>query len=606
MRRGGALTGKTWSASWLARVAALLICAYSLQQATEMLLRSVGALERPGTLGLSIERSPPERWPALTVSRVRAGGPADQAGIAVGDAVVFEDRLTPARLPNLTVGETVRLSVDGRPVSLVAEARKPLTTQQAWSRVFFVLGVMLPGLLGVLILLRARSTRSSLLLGASLGCFAVPDYAPQVLAAAPPVFALFNAVGWGMALGSSLLFPAFAISLVEETTGAAWRKAWAWLAGWGAIEGLVLVSAASMTTVGMALPGGGDSNAVAGLIVMPSYLAAMAIMALGMRKADPNTRRRYWLLIGAVSSVMTALIVSLVSLAVLAQTYGSPLQMISNLLCGPLATALFGYAILRQRVVDLGFALNRTLVYGLTSGVVLIAFGLTEWGVENVVKIKGVEENILLDAGLALGLFLTFHRLQEFIEHTVEKLFFRGWHARAAALKRFTREAHFIEDPTTLKARAGAALSAYAGGAPVAIYVASAEEGYVADDALLGPAALDLDDAAAVRLRADTAVTRLAGLDTALRGDLAIPFLGRNQVLGFVVMGGKLDGDAYRPDEVQNLAEAMLSLGNDLQLAALARLQAQLAERDAVIAHQDRRLNALAGLAKARGGAKAG
>lgn len=47
----------------------------------------------------------------------------------------------------------------------------------------------------------------------------------------------------------------------------------------------------------------------------------------------------------------------------------------------------------------------------------------------------------------------------------------------------------------------------------------------------------------------------------------------------------------------------MLSLGNDLQLAAIARLRAQLAERDAVIAHQDRRLNALAAPAKARGGA---
>ncbi len=43
-----------------------------------------------------------------------------------------------------------------------------------------------------------------------------------------------------------------------------------------------------------------------------------------------------------------------------------------------------GYAILRHRVVDVGFVLNRALVFGTVSGLVLLAFGALEWLLGNV------------------------------------------------------------------------------------------------------------------------------------------------------------------------------------------------------------------------------
>ena len=43
-----------------------------------------------------------------------------------------------------------------------------------------------------------------------------------------------------------------------------------------------------------------------------------------------------------------------------------------------------GYAIVRHRVVDIGFVVNRALVFGGVSAVVVVAFGVLEWALSNV------------------------------------------------------------------------------------------------------------------------------------------------------------------------------------------------------------------------------
>ncbi|MEI9904065.1 MAG: hypothetical protein WDN06_08810 [Asticcacaulis sp.] len=95
-------------------------------------------------------------------------------------------------------------------------------------------------------------------------------------------------------------------------------------------------------------------------------------------------------------------------------------------------------------MLNIGFAINRALVYGVVS-VLLLVFGLIEWAVERFLPMREhVEANILLNAGVALGIFLIFHRVRDFVETFVEKLLFSSWHHNEAHLRDFVRQASFI------------------------------------------------------------------------------------------------------------------------------------------------------------------
>jgi hypothetical protein len=89
-----------------------------------------------------------------------------------------------------------------------------------------------------------------------------------------------------------------------------------------------------------------------------------------------------------------------------------------------LALLLLSYAALRHQVLDLHFVVNRAAVYTATSAVLLVSFGLLEWLAEHLLPFEGREQNMVLDAGLALAVFLTFHRVRNRVEHWVENLLF--------------------------------------------------------------------------------------------------------------------------------------------------------------------------------------
>ena len=118
-----------------------------------------------------------------------------------------------------------------------------------------------------------------------------------------------------------------------------------------------------------------------------------------------------------------------------------------DVLAGVVAPALFAYAILKHRVLDLGFALNRTLVYAAVSAILVGAFALAEWAIDHVLTIQGRETNALIDAAIALAVSLTFHPVRRFVEHAIELLFFRSWQEKAAALRKFVAEAGFVSPP---------------------------------------------------------------------------------------------------------------------------------------------------------------
>jgi GAF domain-containing protein len=246
-----------------------------------------------------------------------------------------------------------------------------------------------------------------------------------------------------------------------------------------------------------------------------------------------------------------------------------------------LATAaplLFAYAVLRHKVVDIGFAVNRALVYGVVSTILLVTFGIVEWASEHFLPIKNLETNALIDGGIALAIFLAFHRLRDLSGHVIEGLFFRQWRENEVLLRRFVKEAAFIGTKAALGKAIVAEWTRFSGGAPSALYLAGAGRDFVAFQVALcqgelAGAQIDGDDPLIVALRAHGEAVELSDTKSLLPASLALPMRHRGELTGLMLMAGKPSDDPYRPDEQELLGWAAHQVGLDLQALETEQLQ---------------------------------
>ena len=225
---------------------------------------------------------------------------------------------------------------------------------------------------------------------------------------------------------------------------------------------------------------------------------------------------------------------------------------------GPL---LFTYAVFRHKVLDIGFAINRTLVYGVLSLMLLLTFGLIEWASEKFVPVAAREKNVFIDAGIALGIFLLFHRVRDFVEGFIEKLFFRTWHENEAYLRTFVRRASFIASPDALTTAFTAELHRFSGGAEINLYLA--EGGHYGK----GKRRIDANEPSVVAMKADRGPVETAE-------QLYLPMIHRAELIGFVRLGAKPSAEVYRPDEREVLAWATLQIGLDMHALRVEQLEA--------------------------------
>jgi hypothetical protein len=248
------------------------------------------------------------------------------------------------------------------------------------------------------------------------------------------------------------------------------------------------------------------------------------------------------------------------------------------------AYLILAYGLLRHRLFDIGFAINRTVVFTILSTLLLLAFGLTEFAVDKLLHFEGREKNVIFDAVVALGVILSFHRIQHWVSHQVDHIFFKKWHAAAQALRHAMDKAAHIADPAVLRERFAEAVAAFAAGAGCAIYHRVEGAGFELQYGTLSaaPALLGVDDEAVLEMRIAGTWIYLDTLKTAARGQLAFPILSRGGMQGVVLVGTKELGQLYRPDELSLLAGSVQQLGQDLEVLradALAKQADAMAHR---------------------------
>jgi hypothetical protein len=274
-----------------------------------------------------------------------------------------------------------------------------------------------------------RGNRAAALLGVILLLLAASG--GRILPWAPTVAVLqiWNAILLPSYALVSYLWPLFAL----EVSGGAVSRRQAQLVGGGALVFAALSMTAELgRSVPFPIPVFGAGLWIA--VIIANQLFGYAVIASNYRRNDPAMRNRIKIVV--VAFVCYALAEGLnVATEIQLNSGVNPAQLVPLRFfltaMSFVGLVLLAYAVLRQKLFDLNFALNRTLVYGAVSFILLATFGLAEWGVEQLHLIPEAwhEGGTLVSAAIALALFLSFHRLRDWVERHVERLLFHGWHS---------------------------------------------------------------------------------------------------------------------------------------------------------------------------------
>ncbi|MDE1899391.1 MAG: hypothetical protein KGI40_00970 [Xanthomonadaceae bacterium] len=304
-----------------------------------------------------------------------------------------------------------------------------------------------------------------------------------------------------------------------------------------------------------------------GVVFSASYLVPLALLIKSYGYAIGAMRLRLrWALWSGVIFVVN---IFLNNTAVL----GSQVSSVVTNSALVLSLSGFLYAVLRHRVVDVSFVLNRALVYAATTSLVLGLFALFESLIERSALGHGASLALEFAVPLALGAALsTVHRR---IDAVVERFFFRRQYRAEAALRRFAEDCAYITQPENLFELTVDQIARHVGAPRVALYERTAEA-YVCirqqgEPAL--PAQVAVDDLAFVGLRARNAALDLHATPSALGADgYAFPLMLRGSLLGALIVGQR-PGEHYAADERELLFHVAHEVG-----AALFALRAQGSE----------------------------
>jgi len=346
-------------------------------------------------------------------------------------------------------------------------------------------------------------------------------------------------------------------------------RRWAWLLGGTAALFNVVVASASffVPTTPVAL----QDAAFALLIVAAAAFLAALVFAY-VRAASAERQRALWVVASLGVGAAGLLVFFVENLAGVAEPVRDyPLLLLAAM---PLGCA---YAILRYRLLDIAFVVNRAAVFGATSLLVLAALALVEFGLGKFLGSWLLRSGLYVQLGLALAIGLATP-LHARVDAVVDNLFFRERHESERALRRFARDVAFIDDPGVALTRT-VAVVARAAHLRCVVFV-TAEQEFRAAASSDGPdlfECVDRNDGAVIRMLATREAVDLREVTTSLVGEFAFPMFVRNRLLGMLVCGGKSEGvAAYAPDELSAIAAVAHAAGVTLDLLRIEALEREL------------------------------
>ena len=309
-----------------------------------------------------------------------------------------------------------------------------------------------------------------------------------------------------------------------------------------------------------------------GFAMTASYLPPIALLFAGYRRADGVLRLRLrWMLWSSVVFVTGIFVSNTPILGYWVSVLGADVM-------PAIALGGFLYAVLRHRVVDVSVVLSRTLIYAMTTSLVLGLFALLESLIER--SALGRDAGLLLELAVPLGLGAGLSTVHRRIEVTVERLIFRRQYRTESALRAFAQECAFITQPEKLLDLTVSQIARHTAAPRVALYERT-PEGYArirqhGGSAL--PAQVAADDLTFVKLRARSAAVDLDDTQSDLGPDgYAFPLMVRGSLLGALVVGER-PGERFAADERECLFGVAHEVG--VALFALRALESEVQVRE--------------------------
>jgi hypothetical protein len=299
------------------------------------------------------------------------------------------------------------------------------------------------------------------------------------------------------------------------------------------------------------------------LIVYVCWYTAVLLLALGAfigsyrTAGGPERVRMRWIL-ATFGVGFSGLIVLLVGIAF--NVSASALQYFGlTVLLIPIG---LGYTILRHRVLDIGFVINRAVVYTGVSFVVVGAFITFEWMLGHLVE-RGSNTSVALQLGGALALGLSVRFIHNRVDRYVDDVFFRDRHAAEAAVRRFAREAPLITSSDDLVRKTIEVAQSKMHLSGCAFYARLGDAFVPLQSTISSAAAVSENDYAILEMRAWHAAVDPHARGSELAGDLAFPMMVRGELSGFLLCGEKETHEVFAPDE----RDAMGVLARDVGIA---------------------------------------
>lgn len=530
----------------------------------------------PGQLPLRVEQAHPGTW----VVRARAGTPLppplvdgqviDVRRMSISDrAVLFDSLPTPAGRPITLVlprkGGELRAAVVARP------QQESLTRMSSVERVGAGVVAVSLLLMALLTLWRGRDWTarglclfSSAILFSNLVQESVPPGSARLwLAHVPTLLQVLAMVGL--------------YATAEGLAGEGLSQARRWLSraavaatGLTALASTIL-PAAALVYVGVVLPGqlAGVAEASFAMVVVIPVL----VLLTGYRHASQESRRRMrWTFVSMATLVISLLIALLLSPAASAHPVAF---MMFNMMVPAIAFLVLLYAILRTRLVDVRFVIDRALVFSVTTALMFGLFSLLEQAVHRLAL--GEQLGWVVQSLGAVAIAAVLSPLHRLLDRGLERVFFHRLRVMAGALRRLGMESAFFESEDALLSRALKQLLAPC--AAVAIYErhgalyqrrVAQGEGW--------PEAVDKDDPLFVALRARHEVLDLKGQESAAGDEgLAVP-MSVGQLLTGAVVCRLREGEQLDRDVRSAISELAHALGTSLYLLRYQEQSRLLAE----------------------------
>ena len=284
------------------------------------------------------------------------------------------------------------------------------------------------------------------------------------------------------------------------------------------------------------------------VLLMGLGLIAFLMLVLGYARAGAEQRLRIRWILYSTGATLVAVIVAVPALLSDSPEYQLVLINISNLFL-ILAAVGYTYAVLRQRLVDIRIAINRTLVYGLITAMVVGVFAAINSVVEHATLGRGASLLLELIVPLALGIVLG--SLRNYVDTYINRWLFRRQYRAEKALNDFARTCGFIEQPERLLDLTVQQVFEHSHAQSVALY--EREAGGYRRVRQLGapqfPERVEADDLALVRLRAGDREADLHDFASALGTDgYAFSMAVRGRLIGALACGPR-PAEQYTAEE---------------------------------------------------------